>query len=407
MIETDINVKRCIYFKGHRDEKDSAHIAGVCTDCSTLPSLNLECATRTLLNLYNLHTVRGNIINNTLDIKSSMSGPHMYYGHLDPKKRYILEIIDNHPLFKSLNEIKNNSIQIDVPEEYILTCQDTNWIKGKHLSKEDIIKYNLVDVNHSYIDVDNKTSPDSLFTYPGILEMNEITMNIPFIQDPQNYNLSSFGVQMVKNDNGFTFNQNLIKKYIHAQHPLRVITYHYGSNYVKDYLLNNSGLFLEKHEFIQLITPSNKLCGGYVILGRYIGDDLQLIRISIPYGYSLLVDVLALHGDSGLIGDYIMCMTGHHIAMSTSDTVYLKNKLTYKNVMIDGETLDYQSHLLLTSQQMTKEQLIIEDQKLYRQMIKNVNKDNKLYMYQKMIWNPVIMTPNNKQWTKTKGYLFK
>ena len=33
-------------------------------------------------------------------------------------------------------------------------------------------------------------------------------------------------------------------------------------------LINGSGIFIEKHEFIQSITPLNDQCGGYIILGR-------------------------------------------------------------------------------------------------------------------------------------------
>ena len=64
--------------------------------------------------------------------------------------------------------------------------------------------------------------------------------------DGYNYDLSSYKVQLVDNLKPFRFTRNMDT---HAQHKLRVITYYYGSKYVKNYIMNSCGIFLEKHEF--------------------------------------------------------------------------------------------------------------------------------------------------------------
>lgn len=85
------------------------------------------------------------------------------------------------------------------------------------------------------------------------------------------------------------------------------------------------GLFLEEHPFIQSMTPLNAECGGYVMVG-YRDDDgsIHLSGIAIPYGYTLLIDSMALHGDATLVGLYGMEMTADHVEMAKADTVFLK-----------------------------------------------------------------------------------
>jgi len=90
--------------------------------------------------------------------------------------------------------------------------------------------------------------------------------------------------------------------------------------------MSGSGVFIERHEFIQAITPMSKECSGYVILGTKTNDSLVLIAVTIPFGHTLLVEPWAIHGDSTLRGMYSMAMTGNHHAMRTADTVFMKYK---------------------------------------------------------------------------------
>ncbi len=71
-----------------------------------------------------------------------------------------------------------------------------------------------------------------------------------------------------------------------------MITYNYGDGYLPDYLMKGSGVFIERHDFIQAITPMNYHCGGFVTLGRETeAGCLELVGVPIPFGYTLLVDV--------------------------------------------------------------------------------------------------------------------
>ena len=58
-------------------------ITRVCKNYETISDILAgECATRTLLNLYNLHSIRGCLQNNVLILDTSMSGPHHYFGFI-------------------------------------------------------------------------------------------------------------------------------------------------------------------------------------------------------------------------------------------------------------------------------------------------------------------------------------
>jgi len=89
LVLTSLLLIRLIYFRGHKREENSAMITKVAMNYETFSSLlkgQTEFATRTLSNLYNLATVRGALAaDGALDIEASMSGPHAYYGYLDPR----------------------------------------------------------------------------------------------------------------------------------------------------------------------------------------------------------------------------------------------------------------------------------------------------------------------------------
>jgi len=375
--------------------------------------------------LYNLQTVRGCIHNGILDINTSMSGPHQYYGYLNPTCHHTVDLRNSQPIFKQyrypnssiLTDMIESPYKLAIPPKYILQCPNCKWIKGTDISKHDIIKYNVSTAinDHSYVNVNNKTSSDSLFSYPGVLELNEHQLHIPLIKKPQIYNLSKFRVQIVRNDIPFAFNQKYVKKYEHAKHRLRVINYIYGHNYVNDYLMKGNGMFIEQHEFIQSITPANNQCGGFVILGHWNNAiTLELIAIKIPYNYTLLINAMAIHGDSGLVGNYIMSMTGNHVAMGTADTVYLKNKCTANNVSVltqssniinEVKSIDKTfDNILITSNKMKLCDLHHNDHIIKKRIVNDVNNDPSLNVIQKYIWQPVILTPNTSYgWTKTIG----
>lgn len=427
-IETSTIPKRIIYFRGHSSEFESALITRVCKNYETISALFTgESATRTLLNLYNLHTIRGIIDPETkrLQLESSMSGPHHYYGFINPTNAYTITFnpYNKQPVFHSHGEqfislVKQPKLFIPT-ESNIIKLIDYNWFSGGKLPTPIKLKYNLeqTQTKDKYILQKNLVDTekaslisDSLFDNPGILEVKEPTLAFNVITNAYDYDLSAYRVQVVKNNTPFAFNQSTVRTYKHAQHKLRVITYNYGSHYLRNYLMkeDGSGIFIERHEFIQSITPTSSSCGGYIIIGRENHNThiLELIAITIPFGYTLLVDVGAIHGDSGLTGMYMMAMTGNHKAMGTADTVFMKNYYTAKNTVIqttlDNELkLSVNQDILMTSNKMTKDLLVIADKKLKKEIYNTVYIEHPLLYY---IWNPVITTGTSTiGWHKTLG----
>jgi hypothetical protein len=173
--------------------------------------------------------------------------------------------------------------------------------------------------------------------------------------------------------------------------------------------VNGSGAFIERHEFIQAITPLNKECGGFVILGREVTDSLgrnhlELVACPVPFGFTLLVDVGSIHGDSTLTGLYMMAMTGNHIAMRTADSVFLKHRETKNNVLVrtvpplpvvSGLT---GSHFLFTSDEKPLRVLIREDKVLKDRIKASLN------FFEALYWQPVVASGvATIGWDKTLG----
>jgi hypothetical protein len=109
------------------------------------------------------------------------------------------------------------------------------------------------------------------------------------------------------------------------QKKLFSISYFFSKNYYK-YAIENDGIFVEKHPFIQAMTPVDENSSGFIIVGRIQNFQLHLVGIKIPLGFTLLIDSNAIHGDSTFSGMYRMEMTADHVEMAKADTVYLKNK---------------------------------------------------------------------------------
>lgn len=470
--------KRLIYFAGHPALNDSDDNNGVVNtgnkiitrvyaDYQTVNGLvnwatgnwiPHECASRTLSNLYNLHACRG-IINNDrqLDLESSMSGPHHYLGHLDPRdyisihipqishspQNNTIEIEFGLPIYTSYsmngeNDVlaqqqqlqvkpKTKTLQTKIPADKIITLNNYKWIPGKDISsrlrkqyKYDKIILNNTNNNKILINTNTCSESDSLFPNPGILELGVSEIRLQIINpDPKNnggyeYDFSTFGAQLVPNGRPWQFNQVGIQANHHAQHKLRLITYYYGSRYVPDYLMRSSrhpqgqgsGLFIERHEFIQAITPINPDCGGFVILGRELETwtgrkvGLELIGVCVPFGYTLLVEPWAIHGDSNLTGLYSMAMTGNHLAMQTADTVFLKNHNNCGNVrIVDAGSPDANKTVADTRQPSGAQKLLITSDQMSSDMLEKYDKELKNEIRCSISWleswyyNPVIFAP--------------
>ena len=233
------------------------------------------------------------------------------------------------------------------------------------------------------------------------MQLPEPELVFKVIENPQDYDLSEYCAQVVKNEEPWSFDQQLVKANRHAQHKLRIVTYNYGDRYLPDYVMQNSGIFIERHQFIQSITPMNEMCGGYVLLGKESGSILELVAVTIPYGCTLLVNVNSIHGDSTLTGLHMMAMTGNHIAMSTADTVFLKTASTGKNVSVTpSSSLEAVKGMsadcfLLTSDEKSLD--VLRDQvDFLKTAIKSAYTG-----LDRLILSPVILTL--RRWSKTLG----
>ena len=220
--ETQTMPKRLIYFSGHPQLQTTGSdanriITRVYADCGTINGLlhnsthgwlPLECASRTLSNLYNLHACRGCITNsdaekiNKLVLSASMSGPHHYLGHIDPRDYISVYIPESKtgefglPIYTSysINDTSNTSntsdvlaqqqlhqfasypqrpkMKIRIPAENILTLPEYWWISGKDMTNPLKKRYgNLETQVGSNIKLINtqtgSPAADSLFPNPG------------------------------------------------------------------------------------------------------------------------------------------------------------------------------------------------------------------------------------------------
>lgn len=486
--QTQTTPKRLIYFSGHPRLTGNKMITRVYADYETVsglfngfqnvfPGWSGECASRTLSNLYNLHACRGLITNtNTgiepsgqkpqLQLETSMSGPHHYLGHIDPRDYIsvyipepqsgefglpiytsyaITDVLAQHQQHQSASHPQMPKMKTHIPAENILTLTEYRWISGKDMTNPLKNRYGTLEhhadrnsnsnrnsnrnsnsnSNSNIKMVDTQTgtpAADSLFPNPGVLELgvSEIRLQIinpdPATNGGVEYDFSGFGAQLVSNSQPWRFNQARIQANPHAQHKLRLITYYYGTRYVSDYLMKpklrqldvgGSGLFIERHEFIQAITPINRDCGGFVILGRELKTwqgrkmGLELISVRVPFGFTLLVEPWAIHGDSNLTGLYSMAMTGNHLAMATADTVFIKNHNNAGNVRVIGVATGTYSQastisgkmptgpqqLLLTSDHMDQDDLQKADVALKSEIRTGCSWLESWY-YNPVIWSP-------------------
>ena len=433
--------KRIIYFRGYEKQLNSVMITRVCKNYETLCGLlEGESATRTLLNLYNLHTVRVCLdTNKQLCLDSSMSGPHHYYGYIDPTKAHIIKPSQDNKVLEfylvdRIPEILNLAL---IPSDKIITIGKYIWINGR-IYKE------LVNLETGNLETDNletgNLEADSLFENPGVLYLEQRQLQFNILEDGWNYDLSSFRAQLVPNNKPFQFRQDGVKLYKHAQHKLRVITYYYGKNYVDEYLMKardtsshrGNGIFIECHEFIQSITPMNEQCGGFVILGRRsLEGQLDLIGVRIPFGYTLLIEPWAIHGDSTMTGMYMMAMTGNHNAMKTANTVFIKYADDISNISeisLANKSIDTSANVIIkelesksrnmkieeNKNQKTQEDIIMTSDKMSLEEVYKMDNLLKKYIQnivalyhpiKSIFWQPVIATGNASiGWKKTLGY---
>lgn len=289
---------------------------------ATIPRISdhwrLESATRSLLRMQNLTAVRG-------VPGASMIGPVDYLGNLEEPHKYLYTIVNQFPPIFYRHSIPNGYCE-DISglreiDPNWLTTLKANWISGK---KDE----NIEEKKQEY-HVSKKHLRQSLFHDPGLLEIDRSLIELTYF-DPRGIDFSPFKARLVPNDTPF----HITDKELPSKDDYRIITYLYEPLYADWQTQKGSGLFLEQHRFSQTITPLTSDAKGYVVLAKTteMPDELSLIGIQIPFGYTLIIEDGCIHGDTTLSGFFMMGMTSDHKTMRTADTVFLKYPETKENV---------------------------------------------------------------------------
>jgi len=289
--------------------------------CATLPRLSpngrIECASRSILRLKNLIAVRGSR-------GHSMIGPIDYFGNLEKphEHSYTVCVSDPKMPFLSHSDDSDNISLADNQQKIRLTPLTPNQISWVPCKWE----------SHST----SGASHDSLFPNTGVLHMTEDVINLVSVSTLSD--LSAFKARLLSNYTPFRITSQVLP----ASDEFRLISYVYEPGY-RNYQVNHgSGLFLERHEFAQTITPAKRDCGGFVTLALSKSQNgqngLSMIAVQIPYGRTLIVEPGCIHGDATLVGTFIMGMTSNHVTMQKADTVFLRHKGC--NVNFKVESLD-------------------------------------------------------------------
>lgn len=286
---------------------------------ATIPRLSnrlrLESATRSLLRMRNLVAVRG-------IPGAGMVGPIDYFGNLESPDQYLYTIGDAFPpVFyrtKLQGDVQKNLDKFDNERATVIKAR---WISGTDWKS----------VNQKKMEYGSAPShlKQSLFRNPGFLEIDREVIELEYF-DPRDVDLSSFKAKLVNNHLPF----QITEKKLPAKDEYRLVSYLYEPGYADWQIECGSGLFLERHRFSQTITPLTPDSSGFVALARTNAtpDELELVGIQIPYGWTLIIEEGCIHGDTTLSGFFMMGMTSDHTTMRTADTVFLKYPPTKGNV---------------------------------------------------------------------------
>lgn len=303
---------------------------------ATIPRLSkewtVESATRSLLRMKNLCAVRGTA-------GDSMVGPADYYGNLEKPDQvlYTVGIKDGvpqmfqHPVNTPL--LNQNFLKTKLKKDYVTTVR-AKWISGTDKKIDELRK--------SY---KGTKKGESLFPNLGLLEIEAgAELKLPFF-DATTADLSSFKARLVSNITPFS----ITSKKLPASDEYRAVSFLYEPGYSNSQVKNGGGLFLETHSFAQTMMPLDKNSKGFVVLGRWTDEkknNLELIAIHIPFGFTLIIDEGCIHGDATLNGMFMMCMTSNHVTMQTADSVFLKSTETRDNLsLVVASTSSQQNYI--------------------------------------------------------------
>lgn len=301
----------------------SCRVRGI--SANTIPSLSENWAWEhlheTYLRVRNLIAFRGS------EEGARMIGPCDYYGNIEKphKYAYTIRIDEGMPVIlqhdkKKAKRIGANDFKPLLPPPPI-TLIKAQWISGKD-------KFTKQKPNDSY----QQQFGESLFKTKGILKVIGGSFEVKKF-DATKVDLSAYDARLVKNDTPF----HITDIPVPASDDFRAVSYQYQGDYAAKQIDKGGGLFLESHPFAQTITPLDNNSGGFVTLAKWKDpkkEELEVIAVEIPYGYTLVIEEYCIHGDANLDGMFMMCMTTNHDTMNAADTVFLKDAEGKKNITV-------------------------------------------------------------------------
>ena len=189
----------------------------------------------------------------------------------------------------------NKWYKFEIERPFFVLSNDENIQMNQDIIKETIPKHIKVIPKSQKEPILYDTTDNNIFGKNGSMCFKEFT--IP-TADTTAGNLKFYNCFLIKCNQCIQFNQEM---------PITIMKI--GENYVKDYLLNHGGFFIEWHNTPHFHAPLTTSSGGYLILGKKQDQGFILSRFKIPYGYGIFTSPNVIHCDSGLIGDYLVSYT--------------------------------------------------------------------------------------------------
>ncbi|WP_133309283.1 hypothetical protein [Parashewanella curva] len=318
-VDTSDQMMRFLHLKGHLGN----FVVQLADGWRTTPSYGksglLINSTRAHYRMTNIAVYRGKA--SDLKLSQVMVGPNHYFGSLIDihRKAYSIEIDNGFPIFsesryESQDDLKNLSGLRELRTYDMLEFDQAQWSWNSGKCTAPAIVQFLSDK------ILDRQSAASLTADLGVLTLPNSVIEIPHV-DATQVDISAFGATLVINNKLFTLARE-------REDTMDAVSYCFGEDYADYQIKHGNGLFLETHDFTQIMTPLTPNSSGFITLGRRVdtapNQTLQLIGVSVPFGYSIIVKRGAMHGDATFKGHYAMAMTVQHTTMGTADVVFLR-----------------------------------------------------------------------------------
>ncbi|WP_334157935.1 hypothetical protein [Oryzomicrobium sp.] len=132
-------------------------------------------------------------------------------------------------------------------------------------------------------------------------------------------NVRYYGLQLIPTGSDFSVTSD--------RYQTALMQYDYTKDYKKEFLMKKhggGGIFVETHDFPHIHIPTSEACGGYIVIGKQVGEDeFHFTAFQIPYTYALYTPSNTIHGDGTLVGEYALTVADS--ALAAADTVLMYN----------------------------------------------------------------------------------